>query len=186
MITLTPTLSLEGRGSKEEAFVRGKDRVMSIIRGVLKVIFYVAEIVIAELAIVAAIVSATKTGSYADRILGAMGDIWMSVYEFFHAYAVNATFSSFMTELKSGVMVSLARMSRNLQVDPRKVLLAFIATYATYKIVPLVLKFLRKKVLCRSKSNGSGRESKGQDANRRAYDQLYRTDRDKPFSRPSN
>ncbi|MFH1830011.1 MAG: hypothetical protein ABH871_04460 [Pseudomonadota bacterium] len=120
---------------------------MGMIRCLLKFIFFIVEKVMAELALLAALLSITETGSYVDRVIGGMLDILYAIYGFVHAYVANISFREFMTTLSTGIIKQLAAIGDNIQADPRRALIAIIATYVTYKVIPLLLRLIRKKLL---------------------------------------
>lgn len=124
---------------------------MNTIRVFLKFIFFIVEKVMAELALLAALFSVTEQGTYADRIIGGMMDILRAIYGFAHAYIENIGFREFMSELSTGILKQLADIGENVEANPRRAFFALIATYVTYKVIPLLLKLIRKKLLTRGK-----------------------------------
>jgi len=143
---------------------------MRIIRITFKTILFIIEKLIAEFAILAAILSIVHQGSYIDRAIGGMTTIYNALYGFGHAYIVNIGFRDFMGNLTANVLNALASIAINIQSDPRQVLTAFIITYVAYKIIALLLKVIRKKLLKGEKSYKKSRES---DESSGTYKQLY-------------
>ncbi len=127
---------------------------MNAIRVFLKFVFFVVEKVMAELALLAALFSITEQGTYVDRIAGGMLDILRAIYGFAYAYIKNIGFREFMSALSTGILRQLADIGENVEANPRRAFIALIATYITYKVIPLLLKLIRKKLLRRDKEIG--------------------------------
>jgi hypothetical protein len=145
---------------------------MKTVRAIFKAILFTIEKVIAELAILAAILSIAHEGSYIERILGGMATIFQAIYGFIHAYAINIGFRDFMGNFTASILDALASIATNIQSDPRRVLVAFIATYISYKVIAILLRIIRKKAL---RCKKSGNKPAGSDDVRggRTYNQLY-------------
>lgn len=150
---------------------------MKTVRVIFKALLLIIEKVIAELAILAAILSIVHQGSYIERILGGMATIFKAIYGFGHAYVINIGFRDFMGNFTANVLGALASIAENIQSDPRRVLVAFIVTYIAYKVIALLLRIIRKKLLRCRKS--SCKPTKTNDLRGgRTYNQLY-NDQDK-------
>ena len=153
---------------------------MTIIRCIFKWTTFVVEKVMWELAILAAIFSTTEPGTYVSRIVGGMADIVYAIYAFIRAYVLNVSFSDFMEHFKAAMMGEMGKFADNVEANPRMVLIAFIATFITYKVLSWLLGLFRRKLLCRrlkgeepKKSHLHGGEGAG-----KTYEQLY--DRPEP------
>lgn len=149
---------------------------MRTIAWMLRALFLVAEKIVSELALLAAIFSTTEGGSYGDRIVGGMMDNVHLIYGFGKSVVTDMKFSDFIAALKSGIDEGLSAVSSNVEMNPRQVILAMIATFAVWKAVSMVLRFLRKSVLRR----GRERDVPAKRASRpegsgggKTYEQLY-------------
>jgi hypothetical protein len=148
---------------------------MRIIRVFFKFLFVIAQILISELAVLAAILSMTETGDYHERIWGGMYDIFCAIYSFFHAIVVNMPIETFMTKLSVCVMNETTAFGNNLKADPRTVFLAFIASIAVWKIMSFLLKIIRRGLLKRRENHESNKkgEKKRKKTEKETLEKLY-------------
>lgn len=153
---------------------------MIMIRCIFKWTTFVVEKVMWELAILAAIFSTTEPGTYVSRIVGGMADIVYAIYAFIRAYVLNVSFSEFMEHFKASVMGELGKFADNVEADPRMVLMAFIATFITYKVLSWLLGLFRRRLLCRKPKGEKPKKSHlhGGERTSKTYEQLY--DRPEP------
>ena len=153
---------------------------MGIIRCTIKTTTFIVEKVVWELAILAAIFSTTEPGTYASRIIGGMEDIVYAIYAFIRAYVLNVSFRDFMENFKTAVVGELGKFADNVEADPRMVLIAFIATFITYKVLSWLLGLFRRRLLCRKPKGEEPRKSHlhGKEKVSKTYEQLY--DRPEP------
>ncbi len=153
---------------------------MGMIRCIFKWTTFVVEKVMWELAILAAIFSTTEPGTYVSRIVGGMEDIVYAIYAFIRAYVLNVSFSEFMEHFKAAMMGEMGKFADNVEADPRMVLIAFIATFITYKVLSWLLGLFRRRLLCRKPKRKEPRKSHlhGKENTHKTYEQLY--DRPEP------
>ena len=145
-----------------------------MIRCTVKVVVLVVEKVLSELAILAAILSIAEPGSYIDRAVGGMASIFQIVYGFARAYWNDVGVREALAEFGTGTLKALGGVGENIQSDPRMVLIAFIATYAAYKVIAIILGVIRRKLLRRRKEKFEKPGSEPTDRKGgRTFDHLY-------------
>lgn len=145
---------------------------MRIIAGLIRIVFLVAEKVLSELALLAALFSSTEGGTFFDRIVGGMFDNFHAIYGFGKAYVTNMKFSDFIMALGDALEDGLEAVELNVQTSPRKVLLAMLATFVAWKVVAYVLRVLRKKAFKHRKGDGETMKRPGGGGGK-TYEQLY-------------
>lgn len=138
-------------------------------------LFFVAQKIISELALLAAILSVVYSGSYWDRAVGGMVTVWQTIYGFTMAYIRNISLSEVLSALGTGMQKALESAGANIRANPQKVLYAILITYVSYKLVAYILYIIRRTLLPRKakedlENPGSGRKGKGKE---QAYERLY-------------
>jgi len=141
-----------------------------VIIKIFKAVIFVVEKLTWELALIAALLSLAVGGPIVERIIGGMRKILLALYAFGEAYYLNTEIDKFMYGFSDSVQKTINAITFNIKKDPQTVLIAFVATFVSYKIAAIILKLIRKKVLrcrckCRDKSND---DKKG-----KTYEQLY-------------
>jgi len=159
---------------------------MRMISAIIRFCLLVIEKVTSELAFLAAFMSTTEGGTYFDRIVGGMMDNFRILYDFVRAYVTNMSLPEFNAAFKEGVDEGLRAFGVNVEASPRQVLLAMIATYAVWKVIPYLLRLLRKNVLKRHKDGGESvkKPERREPAGGKTYQQLY-NDEQRPAHRPA-
>ena len=153
---------------------------MRTIAAIVRFCLLAIEKVTSELAFLAAFMSTTEGGTYFDRIVGGMLDNFRILYDFAWAYATDMSLPDFTAAFKEGVDEGLRAFGTNVEASPRQVLLAMIATYAVWKVIPYLLRLLRKNVLKRHKDGGESvkKPERREPAGGKTYQQLY--DKEQP------
>lgn len=123
-----------------------------MFRFLFKVIVYVIEKIISELALLSAVLSVVHGGTYFDRILGGMLSVWRTIYGIVAAYVQNKGLYEVIGALKDGTMKAIDNIGVNIKDNPQKVLLAFVATFIFYKLIAFLLNMFRKVLLNSSSS----------------------------------
>jgi hypothetical protein len=145
---------------------------MAILKTVIKILFIVAERLSSELALLAALFSFAIKGGYDERLTGGMVMIGKALFAFGLSLWKNIPFPDFMAGFSAGVQNAFTSATANIQADPQTAFIAFVGTYAIYKLAPYILKAIRKGAL---KGDGTGfSRGKRQDHGKgRTYEQLY-------------
>lgn len=148
---------------------------MRTIGAIIRFCILVIEKVTSELAFLAAFMSTTEGGTYFDRIVGGMKDNFIILYGFVKAAVTDMSLPDFNAAFKEGVDEGLRAFGANVEASPSKVLLAMIATYAVWKVIPYLLKLLRKNVLKRHKDGGESvkKPERKQPGGGKTYEKLY-------------
>ena len=147
---------------------------MKFIAWLVRLILLVAEKVISELALLAALFSSTEGGTYFDRVVGGMLDNFWAIYGFAKAFVTNVKFTEFMTVFDAAIDEGLSLVTLNVQANSRMVLFGMFITYIAWKVVAYVLRLIRKHVLKhRKKDDGETvkRPKKGEAS--KTYEHLY-------------
>ncbi len=145
---------------------------MRIIAAIIRVVLFVAEKVLWELALLAALFSTTEGGTFFNRVLGGMMDNFRAIYGFGKAYVTHMKFNDFIMALGDGLEDGLEAVELNVQIAPRKVLLAMLVTFVAWKLVAYVLKLLRKRVFKHRKGD-TGTVKRPGGGSGKTYEQLY-------------
>lgn len=138
-------------------------------------LFFVAQKIISELALLAAILSVVYGGSYWDRAIGGMVTVWQTIYGFTMAYIRNLSLSEVLSALGAGMQQAVESAGANIRANPQKVFYAILITYVSYKLAAYVLYVIRRTLLPRkpkedldNPGSGTKGKKKGQ-----AYERLY-------------
>lgn len=161
---------------------------MRTIGAIVRFCLLVVEKVTSELAFLAAFMSTTEGGTYFERIVGGMLDNFRILYDFAWAYVTDMSLPDFTAAFKEGVDEGLRAFGANVEASPRQVLLAMIATYAAWKVIPYLLKLLRKKIMRRRKGDGEAlkKPERREPAGGRTYQQLYDKEQPPAHTPPSS
>lgn len=108
---------------------------------------WTAEKGLSEIALPAAVLSATRDGSYLERAVAGVTTTLSVLKNAVEAYAMNEGVRDFVNSLAIESMKAIGRMGENLEQDPRKVLYAALLTYAGCKAIPALSKLVRKRVV---------------------------------------
>lgn len=139
------------------------------MRGILKLVLFIAEKLSAQLALLAALLSTTVSGTIAERVLGGMALIWRAIAGFVQAYIEDVPLERVLTELDTGLHRGVLALGENLQCDPSEVLAAAGIAFIGYLLLALVLRIIRHHLPKRHRRDEEPPSSKGG----HTYEQLY-------------
>jgi len=146
---------------------------MRIIAAIIRVVLFVAEKVLWELALLAALFSSTEGGTFFNRALGGMMDNFRAIYGFAKAYVTHMKFNEFIMALGDALEDGLEAVEINVQSSPRKVLLAMFITFVAWKVVAYVLRLIRRKVFKHREGDTGSVKRPGKKGGGKTYEQLY-------------
>ena len=115
-----------------------------MIRTILKCIVYVVEKFIAELALIAAILSTTVTGNVPERIVGGIMSVINLIIKIVDVYVKNTGVRTVINNFGASALKSIGNIGDNLQKDPRLVLIVFVSVYVLVKLIALCFYFIRR------------------------------------------
>ncbi len=139
------------------------------MRSIIKLVLFIAEKLSAQLALLAALLSTTVSGSIAERVGGGMAVIWRAVAGFVQAYIDDVPLERVLTDLDTGLHRGVLALGENLQRDPSEVLAAAGAAFIGYLLLALVLRIVRHHIPKRHRRDEEPPSSKGG----HTYEQLY-------------
>ena len=146
---------------------------MRIIAAIIRGVLFVAEKVLWELALLAALFSTTEGGTFFNRAVGGMMDNIRAIYGFAKAYVTHMKFNDFIMALGDGLEDALEAIQINVESSPRKVLLAMFITFVAWKLFAYVLKLIRKKVFKHREGDTGTVKKPGKKGGGKTYEQLY-------------
>jgi len=142
-----------------------------VFRRLFKLIFFVAEIILSQFAMVAAFISVSWKGDLHLRVLGGLISLYETAYGFGFAFYKNEAFAGVWDKFNAEFIERLGMAKKNLETEPDKVLAVFILTLVCYKLVAMVFKVLRTGLL--KKRPRVMKPAKKQKTGE-AYDELYK------------
>lgn len=142
-----------------------------MFRRLFKLIFFVAEVILSQFAMVAAFISVSWTGELHLRVVGGLISLYETAYGFGFAFYKNEAFAEVWTRFEAAFVERLDMARKNLEIEPDKVLAVFILTLVCYKLAAMVFKVLRTGLL--KKRPRVMKPAKKQKTGE-AYDELYK------------
>lgn len=142
-----------------------------MFRRLFKLIFFVAEVILSQFAMVAAFISVSWKGDIHLRVLGGLISLYETAYSFGYSFYKNETFVDVWKKFVEEFNARLNVAQENLTDKPEMALAAFILTLLCFKIGALIFRVLRTG-LCKKRPRvmKPGKKAKTGEA----YNELYK------------
>jgi hypothetical protein len=143
-----------------------------VFRAIFRAILLVAEKILSEVALLAALISIAWQGDLYQRILGGLISLYDTAKGFALAYYYNDELSGVWKSFTEIFNERLATAEKNIESNPQLVLVAFLLTYVCYKLAAKVLRLARKGMGGRHKPKVARSPKKPEKST--AYQELYK------------
>jgi hypothetical protein len=147
-----------------------------MLRWIYRLFFTVVGKLLQEFALIAALLSLAQVETrYIGRIIAATFALLAPLQAFGLALYRNTPFPTVMADLKAGIDAALDGMTQSITQNPQPAFVAFILTYAIYKLAAFFCRMARSAVPKHSKHQGrplAGKPAEGGKASisRQLYD----------------
>jgi hypothetical protein len=153
-----------------------------VFRRLFKLIFFLAEVILSQFAMVAAFISVSWTGDIYMRVLGGLVSLYDTAYGFGYAFYKNEPFATTWETFAKAFADRLDVAKSNLTDKPEMALAAFILTLLCFKLAAMVFRVLRTGLLKkRPRAMKPAKKSKTGEA----YNELYKQSKPGQQSKPS-
>ncbi len=114
-----------------------------MIRFIIRMLIFVVEKLVNELALIATLLTLGQQGSAHERLIGGSRTIAFVLRDFGLAVYHNTPFSQVMANMRTGIDNAIDGIVKSIEGDPQTALVAAIGTFFTYKLLPYFLRLAR-------------------------------------------
>ena len=153
-----------------------------MFRRLFKLLFWLAEVILSQFAMVAAFISVSWKGEIHLRVLGGLISLYETAYGFGYSFYKNEAFAEVWKRFVEAFNARLNVAQENLTDKPEMALAAFILTLLCFKIGAMIFRVLRTG-LCRKRPKVMKPAKKAKTGE--AYNELYKQNKPSQPSQPS-
>ena len=153
-----------------------------MFRRLFKLIFWLAEVILSQFAMVAAFISVSWKGDIHLRVLGGLISLYETAYGFGYAFYKNEAFAETWKRFVEEFNARLNVAQENLTNKPEMALAAFILTLLCFKLGAMIFRVLRTGLLKkRPRAMKPAKKAKTGEA----YNELYKQNKPTQPSQPT-